>query len=207
MPRFIGAASELFFDASLSPDRSSDGPNVGHGVDCFIRRIVKRQPSGNMMDRVPTCDYFQILNRRILNSRNTALHTTNPNRHIQSPYRPLHDRPETSQLVAQGIFPKLFPCTRPKRLADGRIIYPHPRHDRRGQYVRSCNNFSITARKECNGFIYCDLTIVNPVSYAPDRIERPRLEVRPSFGVFLEHLRLPSSTHGRSANSTQSSRR
>jgi hypothetical protein len=110
-------------------------------VDCFIGRVVNRQSSWNVIDRVPVCNDLQILYRRILNSRGAALHLTNPDRDIQSPDWPLHDGADISQFVTQGIFPKLFPCARPKRPADGRKIDQHPGHDRRVQHVGACGNF------------------------------------------------------------------
>ena len=187
MPWLVGTARELLFRASFSPDWSSDGPGTSHRVDCFIGRVVNRQSSWNVIDRVPVCNDLQILYRRILNSRGAALHLTNPDRDIQSPDWPLHDGADISQFVTQGIFPKLFPCARPKRPADGRKIDQHPGHDRRVQHVGACGNFSVTAKNECNRFINSNLAIIDPVGHAPDRIKRPHLEVRSRLRVFLEH--------------------
>lgn len=68
---------------------------------------------------------------------------------------------------------------RPTRPAGGRQV--HPFSTWRDQHVAVCCKTSVGTTKERNRSVDGDLSIVDPVGHAPDRMERPRLEVRTSF--------------------------
>jgi hypothetical protein len=195
-------ARKFFLYAPPSPNRSSYGPGVGNRLSCFVRRIVDCQSTGNMFDGVP-CRYdLKLLDRWILDAGDEALQPTDPNGHFKCrPNRPLHDRAIAFQFVTQGIFTELLPGAGAKRPTNRGKGYPHSRHDRRSQHVRASSKVSIAARKERNGFVGSNLTVVNPVRQAPDRIERPRTQIRASFRVLREQAlhsfsaRVPKMAH------------